>query len=120
MFTVRLLRFKPRFERQRCDRALGDCLTFPLPVAPIDVAPNDRRERQKRGDDATRERPHDFHFVRGHAVDDLLQSNRASSHDDDDDLLFGSKRFVKGKNDFWVGVERPYLLSFETLKDSRV
>ena len=57
MFTVRLLRFKPRFERQRCDRALGDCLTFPLPVAPIDVAPNDRRERQKRGDDATRERP---------------------------------------------------------------
>ena len=44
MFTVRLLRFELRFERQRCDRTLGDRLTFPLPVAPIDVA----TERQKR------------------------------------------------------------------------
>ncbi len=62
MFTVRLLRFEPRFERQRCDRTLGDRLTFPLPVAPIDVA----TERQKgvtkkttrRRHPRTRPRPH--------------------------------------------------------------
>ena len=62
MFTVRLLRFEPRCERQRCDRTLGDRLTFPLPVAPIDVA----TERQKgvtkkatrRRHPRTRPRPH--------------------------------------------------------------
>ena len=58
MFTVRLLRFELRFERQRCDRTLGDRLTFPLPVAPIDVATERQKgvTKKRQRDDATRER----------------------------------------------------------------
>ena len=82
MFTVRLLRFEPRCERQRCDRTLGDRLTFLLPVAPIDVA----TERQKGVTKKATRRPHPrTRRPRPHKKKEHHQNPEENTQRDDDD-----------------------------------
>ena len=81
MFTVRLLRFELRFERQRCDRTLGDRLTFPLPVAPIDVA----TERQKGVTKKATRRRHPRTRPRPHKKKEHHQNPEENTQRDDDD-----------------------------------